>query len=254
MVRRILSVAAAVLLAAGLFCALPAAAKTKKKPDPPRKTVSKKDAKRAERERKAAKERAAKKSKKDRKNDTRASRSRRVSKNDASAKRTVRSSKPVASTPDPGDGASRSRRTKNGGGSGEDASGVARTVPASSPVVRPTVVVPGGSDGGSGEFQDEPEGPPPPKPANRIVADISSARVIQIQNALIAQGLLTGPANGVYDQPTFDAMAAFQSRKGQRPVGVPTADSLKALGVPKTSGRTLMSPSRVLESTAPPEQ
>ena len=36
-----------------------------------------------------------------------------------------------------------------------------------------------------------------------------------------------------------------------KPLGVPTADSLKALGVPKNSGRNYMSASRVLESTAP---
>lgn len=98
---------------------------------------------------------------------------------------------------------------------------------------------------------DVEEEAPVIRPANRIVADISTARVIQIQNALITKGFLAGPANGVYDQPTFNAMASFQSRNGWNPVGVPTADSLKALGVPKNSGRGFVAPTRVVDMTAP---
>lgn len=103
----------------------------------------------------------------------------------------------------------------------------------------------------NGEDSDEADEPDLPKPANRVVADISSNRVTQIQAALIKQGLLVGPPNGVYDQATFSAMATFQTRNGWNPVGVPTATSLKALGVPKNSGRNYPTPSRVVDETAP---
>lgn len=102
-------------------------------------------------------------------------------------------------------------------------------------------------DDGTGDDAE----PDAPKPANRLVADIATGRVIQIQNALIQKGLLVGPPTGVYDQPTFQAMASFQTRNGWNGVGYPTADSLKALGVPKNSGHGLYTPARVVEATAP---
>lgn len=99
------------------------------------------------------------------------------------------------------------------------------------------------------EEADEPAGP---RPANRLVAEITPTRVVQIQSALIQKGLLAGPPSGVYDQATFHAMSSFQSRNGWNANGNPTADALKALGVPKNSGRSLYTPARVVDATAPP--
>ena len=62
---------------------------------------------------------------------------------------------------------------------------------------------------------------------------------------------LVGPPSGVYDHATFDAMSAFQVRKGYKPVGVPTAYSLRDLGVRKNSGYAATSPARVVEATSP---
>ena len=99
--------------------------------------------------------------------------------------------------------------------------------------------------------EDEPDEPPAPRAANRLVADMPTHRVVEIQNALIKEGVLVGPPSGVYDQATFDAMSAFQVRKGYKPVGVPTAYSLRDLGVRKNSGYAATSPARVVEATAP---
>lgn len=90
-----------------------------------------------------------------------------------------------------------------------------------------------------------------PRPANRTVQDIPSSRVIEIQSALIREGVLAGPANGVYDSATFEAMSAFQQRKGLTQTGMPTAHSLKALGVRKNSGTATVTPSVLVNSTAP---
>jgi hypothetical protein len=100
--------------------------------------------------------------------------------------------------------------------------------------------------------EEEAEEPAGPRPANRLVADIAPTRVVQIQNALIQKGLLVGPPTGVYDQATFSAMATFQSRNGWNANGNPTADALKALGVPKNSGRPLYTATRAVDATAPP--
>jgi hypothetical protein len=100
--------------------------------------------------------------------------------------------------------------------------------------------------------EEEAEEPAGPRPANRLVADIAPTRVVQIQNALIQKGLLVGPPTGVYDQATFTAMATFQSRNGWNANGNPTADALKALGVPKNSGRPLYTATRAVDATAPP--
>lgn len=99
--------------------------------------------------------------------------------------------------------------------------------------------------------EEEEREPAGPRPANRLVADIPTARVVEIQTALIREGVLSGPASGVYDQATFEAMSTFQSRKGYKPVGVPTAYSLRDLGVRKNSGYGQQTAARVLEETAP---
>lgn len=240
---RVLSLCIALILAIGLAGA-PVAAKSKKLA-PPKKTTAKKDSKKdtkksSKKNARDTSSRSSKKGKKDSKKDSRSakSRNRKVSKKD------TRSAKAV----------SKPKRSKNEDEEKYAPNRSARRVTrddavASSPVVRPSTVISGG--GATYVETDDPDAPPAPKPANRIVADIAPVRVVQIQNALIKEGLMVGPANGVYDQATFSAMSSFQSRKGYKPLGVPTADSLKALGVPKNSGRSYMSASRILESTAP---
>jgi hypothetical protein len=96
--------------------------------------------------------------------------------------------------------------------------------------------------------EDEPERP---RPANRLVGEIGPGRVTEIQNALIQAGVFAGPATGVYDKTTFDAMTTFQSRRGFGATGMPTAEALKALGVRKNSGIGLTTPAVVVQSTAP---
>jgi hypothetical protein len=106
----------------------------------------------------------------------------------------------------------------------------------------------------SSSLDDDDDGEddtPTLRAANRYVADISPNRVIEIQNALIKAGAFAGPATGVYDQSTFDAMTSFQSRRGFGATGMPTAEALKALGVRKNSGIGITTPSTVLRSTTP---
>jgi hypothetical protein len=92
---------------------------------------------------------------------------------------------------------------------------------------------------------------PASRPANRLVAEIAQGRVVEIQNALIKAGAFVGPATGVYDQATFEAMTSFQSRRGLGATGMPTAEALKALGVRKNSGIGITTPAVVVQSTAP---
>lgn len=230
MISRVLSICAALVLAIGI-AGIPTEAKSKKS-SPAKKTTSRRDSKKSSK--KNSRDRDARSSKKSKKDSKAASRSAK-SRNRKVSKKDERSAKRVT----------KPRRSRD-----EEEEKYAPSRPSA--VVRPSTVIAGG-DAALSEGED-PDAPPAPRPANRVVADISSARVIQIQNALIREGLMTGPANGVYDQATFSAMSSFQSRKGYKPLGVPTADSLKALGVPKNSGRTYMSASRVLESTAPRQE
>ena len=243
-VSRVLSLCIALILAAGLAVA-PVSAKSKKS-STPKKTSAKKDSKKSSKKNsRDASAKSSKKGKKDSKADSRSakSRSRKVTKkDDRSAKRVTA----PRSAPKRGKNEDEEKYAPNRSSQRDS------RVAASSPVVQPSTVIAGGS--ATFVEGDDPDAPPAPKPANRIVADISPGRVVQIQTALIKEGLMSGPANGVYDQATFSAMSSFQSRKGLKPLGVPTADSLKALGVPKNSGRNYMTASRVLESTAPPQQ
>ena len=238
---RVLSLCVALILAIGIAVA-PATAKSKK-PATPKKTTAKKDTKKksSKKNSRDASAKSSKKGKKATKADSRTakSRSRKVTKKDDRSAKRVTTSKRGKNEEEEKYAPNRSSQRDT-------------RVAASSPVVRPTAVIAGG--GATFIEGEDPDAPPAPRPANRIVADIAPGRVIQIQNALIKEGLMTGPANGVYDQATFSAMSSFQGRKGYKPLGVPTADSLKALGVPKNSGRTYMSASRVLESTAPPQK
>jgi hypothetical protein len=70
-----------------------------------------------------------------------------------------------------------------------------------------------------------------PRPAPGIPAE----RVTEIQNALIKAGYMDGPASGLYDDATIDAMKQFQAKNGLSQTGLPSAPLLKRLGVPKRS-------------------
>lgn len=70
-----------------------------------------------------------------------------------------------------------------------------------------------------------------PRPAPGIPAE----RVTEIQTALIKAGYMDGPASGLYDDATIDAMKEFQARNGLSQTGLPSARLLKKLGVPKGS-------------------
>jgi hypothetical protein len=70
-----------------------------------------------------------------------------------------------------------------------------------------------------------------PRPAPGIPVE----RVTEIQNALIKAGYLDGPASGLYDDVTIDAMKQFQAKNGLSQTGLPSARLLKKLGVSKRS-------------------
>jgi len=70
-----------------------------------------------------------------------------------------------------------------------------------------------------------------PRPAPGIPAE----RVTEIQNALIKGGYMDGPASGLYDDATIEAMKEFQAKNGMSQTGLPSAPLLKKLGVPKRS-------------------
>jgi len=120
---------------------------------------------------------------------------------------------------------------------------------ARKPEPRPSVAK-STSDTDTSEDAEEDD-TPTLRPANRYVGDISATRVIEIQNALIKAGSFPGPATGVYDQSTFDAMMSFQSRRGFGATGMPTAEALKALGVRKNSGIGISTPQTVVRTTTP---
>jgi peptidoglycan hydrolase-like protein with peptidoglycan-binding domain len=59
--------------------------------------------------------------------------------------------------------------------------------------------------------------------------------VTEIQGALIKLGYLEGPASGQYNDATVAAMKQFQSDNKLSATGLPSAHSLKRLGVSKRS-------------------
>ena len=71
--------------------------------------------------------------------------------------------------------------------------------------------------------------------SSRPAPGIPAERVMEIQNALIKNGYLDGPASGLYDDVTIDAMKEFQAKNGLSQTGMPSARLLKKLGVPKSS-------------------
>jgi hypothetical protein len=74
--------------------------------------------------------------------------------------------------------------------------------------------------------------PAPPRPTG---SGIPAERVTEIQNALIKAGYLEGPASGQYDDDTIQAMKQFQSANRLSGSGMPSASTLKKLGVSKRS-------------------
>jgi peptidoglycan hydrolase-like protein with peptidoglycan-binding domain len=60
--------------------------------------------------------------------------------------------------------------------------------------------------------------------------------VTEIQSALIKLGYLEGPASGEYNDATVAAMKQFQTDNRLSATGLPSAHSLKRLGVSKRSG------------------
>ena len=82
--------------------------------------------------------------------------------------------------------------------------------------------------------RSEPEvaaAPAPPRPASGI----SPERATEIQHALIKAGYMEGAATGQYDEITIQAMKQFQTANGLPGTGMPSAASLKKLGVSKRS-------------------
>lgn len=55
--------------------------------------------------------------------------------------------------------------------------------------------------------------------------------VLAVQRRLRMLGFDPGPENGMYEQPTVDAMKAFQAARGLRVTGVVTPDTYDALGL-----------------------
>jgi hypothetical protein len=62
---------------------------------------------------------------------------------------------------------------------------------------------------------------------------IPAERATEIQGALIKAGYMEGPASGLYDEATIEAMKKFQAAHGLSQTGLPSAPLLKKLGVPK---------------------
>lgn len=76
---------------------------------------------------------------------------------------------------------------------------------------------------------------PRPAPPRTTGGGIPTERVTEIQNALIKAGYMQGPASGQYDDDTIQAMKQFQSANRLSGSGMPSASTLKKLGVSKRS-------------------
>jgi N-acetylmuramoyl-L-alanine amidase len=64
---------------------------------------------------------------------------------------------------------------------------------------------------------------------------IPTERVIEIQTALSRIGYYEGPPSGQWDEMTVEAMKQFQVANRLAATGLPSASTLKKLGVSKTS-------------------
>ena len=79
---------------------------------------------------------------------------------------------------------------------------------------------------------DSPASTSAPQPSSGIPAE----RITEIQRALIKGAYLDGEPSGQYDSATVQAMKDFQSKNGFSATGLPSAQSLKKLGVARNSG------------------
>jgi hypothetical protein len=78
--------------------------------------------------------------------------------------------------------------------------------------------------------QDPIQSAPAPR---AVISSIPVERVAEIQTALIKQGYLDGEASGIYDDNTKAAMKKFQTANNLQTTGLPSAHTLKRLGVVK---------------------
>ncbi len=77
---------------------------------------------------------------------------------------------------------------------------------------------------------------------------VPTERVLEIQNALIKAGYISGPPSGEYDGATIEAMKQFQSDNGLEKTGRPSAHSLKKLGVSKRNNDGYVVPVKKADS------
>ncbi|MEK6286089.1 MAG: peptidoglycan-binding domain-containing protein [Acidobacteriota bacterium] len=87
--------------------------------------------------------------------------------------------------------------------------------------------------------------------ASRPAPGIPTERVTEIQNALIKAGHMDGPASGLYDDATIEAMKRFQAKNGLSQTGLPSAPLLKKLGVPKRSNNGYAAPVSTVSEKRP---
>lgn len=85
----------------------------------------------------------------------------------------------------------------------------------------------------------DPNAPPLPR---AVAAGITADRVMEIQSALTKAGYYTGEAHGVYDEQTKQAMRQYQQANNLSASGLPSAHTLKKLGVAKRSNSTYATP------------
>jgi hypothetical protein len=83
--------------------------------------------------------------------------------------------------------------------------------------------------------QDDSQISDAPVAPRSLASGITTERVTEIQEALIKQGYLVGPASGLYDESTSQAMKQFQAANRLPTTGLPSAHTLKRLGVAKRS-------------------
>ncbi|HJQ69808.1 MAG TPA: peptidoglycan-binding domain-containing protein [Blastocatellia bacterium] len=83
--------------------------------------------------------------------------------------------------------------------------------------------------------QDESQVTDAPPAPRSMASGIPTERVAEIQQALIKHGYLQAPASGVYDENTSQAMRQFQAASRLPTTGLPSAHTLKRLGVAKRS-------------------
>lgn len=77
---------------------------------------------------------------------------------------------------------------------------------------------------------------------NTTQTQLSRAKVMQIQRKLAKLDFYKGPKDGSWGAGTTDAVKSFQNSRGFAESGMPTAETLTALGVTPTSrGRTITS-------------